>query len=212
MIYKQTTKLFKGAYQYKIVLVCAGASWFRSGDMAETLNQLKKVDLEIAQKSVPTWRTTSYIKTQEDLDYALGLQSALSNMKDIDIRVESPWVTVYSNSKKEINTMIKLDPLKVKYVCVPPANSTLTVDSIILPKIKYEYRITLGKTTQEHSAFVSWAESNKNLKLTNSCKKDLLKDRTWGGKYFYITGNNNLLMVKMHLGGSIAKIERIVKN
>jgi hypothetical protein len=212
MIYKNTTKLFKGAYQYKIVLVCAGASWFRSGDMNEALTQLKKVDLEVSQKTIPTWRTTSYIKTQEDLDYALGLQSELSKMKGIDVRVESPWVSIYANSKKEIDTIIKLNPLNVKYVCVPPSNITLNAGCVILPKVKYDYRVTLGKTTQEHSAFVGWAESNKNLKLTKSCKKDLLKDRTWGGKYFYLTGDNNLLMAKMHLGGSIAKVERIVNN
>ena len=77
--------------------------------------------------------------------------------------------------------------------------------------MNYDFRITLGKTSHEHSAFIAWAESNSKVKLTKSCKLDLLKDRTWGGKHLYVTGDNNLLMVKMQLGDSIAKIERIIK-
>jgi hypothetical protein len=69
----------------------------------------------------------------------------------------------------------------------------------------------LGKTTQEHSAFIQWAENNAKLKLTKTCKRELARDYSWGGTYFYVTGENNLLMTKMHLGGSINKVERIIK-
>jgi hypothetical protein len=37
------------------------------------------------------------------------------------------------------------------------------------------------------------------------------KSRSWGGTHFYITGDNNLLMAKMHLAGAISKVERIIK-
>jgi hypothetical protein len=59
---------------------------------------------------------------------------------------------------------------------------------------------------------VAWAGTNSKLKLTKSCAKALLKPRSWGGSYFYITGDNNLLMAKMHLGGCISKVERIIKD
>ena len=208
MLFKTTTKLFKGIYQYKIVLVCSGAQWFRCGDMDSTLEQLKKIDL--ASPKSNTWRNI-HIKTQEDLDYAFRLQSALTKMTDIEVRVESPWISVYTNNKKNITTLTNLDKNQVKYVSAPPNNTILSTGTIIMPKMNYEFRITLGKTSHEHSAFISWAESNSKIKLTKSCKKDLLRDRTWGGKHLYVTGDNNLLMVKMQLGGSIAKIERIVK-
>jgi hypothetical protein len=208
MLFKTTTKLFKGTYQYKIVLICPGAGWFR-GDMSDALEQLKKVNLGNNNK-VNSWRNV-HIKTQEELDYAFKLQSALSKMSDIDIRVESPWISIYTNSKKQITTLINLDKDQVKYVSAPPSNTTLSSDTIIMPKMNYDFRITLGKTTHEHSTFISWAESNSKIKLTKSAKKDLLKDRTWGGKHLYVTGDNNLLIVKMQLGDSIAKIERIVK-
>jgi hypothetical protein len=215
MLYKTTKRLFKGLYQYKLVITCAGASWFRGGDMDSVLNELKKVVIsDGTQKSTnppfySTWKSS--IKTQDDLDYAFKLQTQLKKLKDLDVRVETPWITIYTNNKSHIDTLIKIDQSKIKYVSIPPSNIVLDENTVILPKVDYDYKITMGKTTTENSAFVQWAEGNAKLKLTKSCKKELIKDRSWGGSYFYVTGENNLLMAKMHLGGSINKIERIIK-
>ena len=211
MLTKTTTKLFRGVYQYKVVLLCAGASMFRSGDFESTLNQLKKIDITEKDPSSPYRLHRTSIKSKDDLDYAFKLQNKLSSLADIDVRVESPWISIYTNTKTNVDDLIKLDQDKVKYISVPPANTTLDVGVIIMPKTDFDYRVTLGKTTEEHSTFVTWAEASTKIKLTKSCKKDLLKNRTWGGTHFYITGEKNLLMAKMHLGGSISKIERIVK-
>jgi hypothetical protein len=215
MLFKTTKKLFKNQYQYKLVITCAGASWFRGGDWDSVLDQLKKVtitqDGPLKGKITahyPTWRTG--IKTQEDLDYGFKLHKVLSKMTDIEVRVESPWITVYTNSKSNVDALVKIDASKIKYVCSPPS-VPLEEDTIIMPKVNFDYRITLGKTTQNHSAFIGWAEQNKKLKLTNSCKRELARNMSWGGTHFYVSGDNNLLMVKMHLGGSINKVERIIK-
>jgi hypothetical protein len=215
MQYKTTKKLFRGIYQYKIVLVCAGASVFRSGNMDSALDDLKKITItnnganKLDAPYYSSWRAG--IKTHEELDYAFKLQDVLSTLTDIDVRVESPWVSVYTNNKKDVDIIAKIDSSNVKYICVPPANANLTTGTIIMPKMDYEYRITLGKTTQEHSSFIQWAEASTKLKLTKSCIRDLSKHRSWGGTHFYLSGDNNLLMARMHLGGSIAKIERIIK-
>jgi hypothetical protein len=201
-----------GTYQYKIVLVVPGCSLFRTGDMESTLKGLQKISLAKNLAEEPYYNVwKSGIKTQLDLDFAFKLQMAISKIKDFDIRVESPFISIYSNNKKDIDTLAKLDETKVKYISRPPENSSLTSDTIVLPKVNYEYRVTLGKTTQDNSTFVQWANSNKKLRLTKSCIRDLTKDRSWGGTYFYVTGDNNLLMTKMHLGGSINKVERIIK-
>ncbi len=215
MQYKTTKKLFRGIYQYKIVLACAGASVFRSGDMEYALNELKKITItdtgtnKVGAPYYASWRAG--IKTQDELDYAFKLQIMLSKLTDIDVRVETPWVSVYTNSLKDVDKIAKVDDTKVKYICVPPPNTSLATNTIIMPKMDYEYRITLGKTTQEHSSFIQWAEASSKLKLTKSCVRDLSKNRSWGGTHFYLSGDNNLLMARMHLGGSIAKIERIIK-
>lgn len=201
-----------GLYQYKIVLVVSGCSMFRTGDMESTLKVLQKINLNESLNKEPYYNTwKSGIKTQSDLDFAFKLQIAISKIKNFDIRVESPFISIYSNNKKDIDALAKLDDSKVKYISKPPENSSLTADAIVLPKVNYDYRVTLGKTTQDNSTFVQWANNNKKLRLTKSCIRDLTKDRSWGGTYFYVTGDNNLLMTKMHLGGSINKVERIIK-
>lgn len=206
MLFKTTRRLFKGQYQYKLVLTCAGASWFRGGDWRGTLENLKKINLDNSNH----WRSKS-IKSEDDLNYAFKLQNQLTKLKDVEVRVESPWVTIYTNNKLSIDSLVKIDREKVKYVSVPPDKTTLEQNTIILPKINYDYKITLSKTDREHSAFVQWAEQNPKLKLTKTCKRELLRDRSWGGTYFYVTGENNLLLTKMHLGGLINKVERIIK-
>lgn len=208
MLYKTTTRLFRSKYQYKVVLICAGSQWFRSGDLETTLEYLKRI--KIGETAQP-YQSRTAIKTQEELDFAFKLHNLLSKMTDIDVRVESPWISIYTNNKKYIDSITKLDKSKIKYICVPPDNSSLEANTILMPKMNYDFRITLGKTTQEHESFIAWAESSKNVKLTKSSKRDLSKAKSWGGTHFYVTGDNNLLLVKMHLGGSIAKIERIVK-
>ena len=203
MLYKTTKRLFHNTYQYKIVLVYAGAQLFRNG-LDQTLDHLTKVDLKKISRSCP-------IKTQENLDYAFRLHNSLSSMTDFDVRVESPWISIYTNSKKDVDMLAKLDPVNVKYICVPPKNSSLTNNTVIMPKMNFDYRVTLGKTVQENTAFIAWASTNKKCKLTKSCVRDLGKTRSWGGTHFYITGDNNLLMARMHLAGSISKVERIIK-
>ena len=208
MLHKTTSRLFYGKYQYKTVLVCSGAMYFKGQDADQVFQRLSTLNL--AENAKLRWgHRSSPIKSQAELDYTLQLLAIMQTMKDYDMRVESPWLTVYSNNRGDIYQLIDVDPENVKYVSEPA--TTLVENTVIMPKVNFEYKVTLGKTTQEYSAFVTWAETNKKLKLTKSCIRDLSKSNSWGGTYFYISGENNLLMAKMQLGGSINKIERIVK-
>lgn len=208
MQFKQSNKLFRGKYQHKVVLVCAGATLFRSGDMDATAHSLQSIDISNIKPKL----RRNFIKTQEDLDYATELCKKIKSLSDCEVRVESPLVTVYVNTEKEAMMLANIDTDKVKYISSPPAGVTLTKGTIIMSKCDFEYKVTLGRTNSEHSAFIQWAESNPTkVKLTGSCKRNLLKPVYYGGAHFYLTGDNVLLMAKMHLGGSIAKIERITK-
>lgn len=175
--------------------------------MDSTLEALKKIDL--SKVEIP--RYIKAIRSQDDLDYAFQLQSALAKAEDIEIRVESPWVTVYTNDMSVVNLLSGLNEERVKYISIPPQGTVLEHNTVIMPKMPYDFRITLGKTIQNHSTFVEWAEKNAKVKLTKSSTKELHRNSSWGGTHFYVTGDNNLLMVKMHLGGSISKVERIIK-
>jgi hypothetical protein len=209
MQHKVTNKLFKGKYQYKVVLVCAGASMFRNNDMDATIAKLGRIEIHTSRHKY----RSNKIGTTEELEYALQLATIIKGMGDqVDVRVESPWLSIYTNEKKFIETICSLEEENIKYVSSPPAGVTLVEGSIVMSKRDFDYRITMGKTMQEQSAFVDWAEANAGkVHLTRSCKRDLLNDSSWGGSHFYITGDNVLLMAKMHLGSAISKIERITR-
>lgn len=187
---KITTKLFFNKYTHKIVVLSKEAWKFRNPDKEGKykVNSLKK-------------RVTHIDKIME----------FLNTLGDYEIRVEQPFVSIYSNNKKDIDYISNLDPSKVKYICEPAAGSTLTQGVVILPKISFEYKVTLGSTNQVYDAFVQWAESNPKVKMTKSCRSELSRSGSWGGTYFYITGDKNLLMARMHLGSVINRVDRIVK-
>lgn len=214
MQYKQTKKLFYGTYQYKLVLVCVGAGWFRNKDWDYAAAMLSKVDIakNAAQHAQISRYNSVTIRTKEDLDYALNLLKVLRKLEDIDLRVESPWISLYTNTEKNIDVVTKIDESRIKYICVPTKGSNLQEGTIILPKVDFEYRVTMGRTLQNYSTFVNWADTSTKLKLTKTCRKQLSSPNSWGGSYFYVTGDKNLTMTKMHLGGTIAKIERVAKN
>lgn len=193
-----------GKYQYKIVLVCAGAAWFRNKNFEYTEQRLRLVDIS------KTLEWQYGIKTQEDLDYAFALLDTFKKLENYTVRVESVWLSFYSNSYKDINDVANLDKQKVKYICVPPGN--LEKNTVVMPKINFDFKVTLSKTSASYLSFVEWAENNSKIKLTKTCIHDLSKEKSRGGSYFYVTGDKSLLMAKMHLGGCISKIERIVRS
>jgi hypothetical protein len=176
--------------------------------MKATLRQLQEVNL---QNPSSTLFYRSKITSQEDLEYGFALQALLSKLEDYQLRVENPWISIYTNTKKNVDRLAKLDPNRVKYISCPPEGGNLASGTVILPKIDFDYKVTLSKTNRENTAFIEWAEKNDKVKLTKSCIKDLSNDGSWGGSYFYITGDKNLLVAKMHLGGAINKVERVVK-
>lgn len=211
MFQKVTKSLFMGKYQHKIVLVTPIASAFRNFDTDTTLSHIKKMHIafKLDDNKSFSYRSNKP-KDESDFQYAYALHSTLRYMEDFDIRIESPWISIYTNNKKDLNTIVKLEPALVKYTSSP--NTELEVGSIILPKVPYEYKVTIGKTTQNYNAFIEWASVTDKIKLTKSCRNMLSKERAWGGSYFYITGDKLLLMAKMHLGGAVGKIERIIKS
>ena len=207
MKYKETRSLFLGKYQYKIALICSSATLFRGGDIDNAVMELAKIDIR-APEHFSYW--SSRIKSAEDLEYVRSLCSDLKKITDYDLRVEQPIINIYTNDIKSVKLFEKKYADTIKFISKPLSDGVLASDTIIMNKMNFDYRITMGSTKQEYSTFVSWAESNAKIKLTKSCKRDLHRNKSWGGTHFYVSGDNNLLMAKMHLGGTISKVQRII--
>lgn len=195
-----------GTYQYKVVLICSCSGMFRGNNLEKTKDILKNYNVNNLATNKWSWGSP---KTQADIDYANDIVKILDKLENYTVRVESPWLSVYSNSTKDLDKIVKVNESVVKYYCIPPANG-LTAGTVVMPKINFEFKVTLSKTTQPHTDFIEWAEKNDKIKLTKRCVRDLNKKRSWGGAHFYINGEKNLLLVKMQISGCIAKVERVV--
>lgn len=205
MLVKKTKKLFHGKYQYKAVLVVPAAAWFRGCNLDYALEKLAAFNF--ADK-----RTfDNKLKSPEDQAYCIKLAKALGKLVNFEIRVESPLLSFYSNEKADVDKLVNLDISRVKYTSEPEDPVSLVENTVILPKIPFDFRVTIGRTRQSHESFVDWASTNNKLKLTKSCIAALKRNHSWGGTYFYVKGDNNLLMARMMLGGSINKVEKIIK-
>ena len=191
-------------YQYKIVLVSPGASLLRGGDFAGAEEVLESYD--------PNNNARTYLrfKNKDAVEYCKQVVKVLKKLEDYELRIESPLISFYTNNKADIDKIANINREQVKYISIPPKGGIVS-GTVIMPKVDYEFKVTMGRTKQEHSAFIAWADKNDKVKLTNSCRRDLTKMGSWGGTHFYINGEKNLLVARMMLGGGINKVEKILK-
>lgn len=202
ILIKDTVSLFANKYKYKIVLVCPVAGWFRG-------NKLDFVLEKLTEGNFPPWVK---IKTKADLDYCFELQKTMSSLTDYELRIESPLINFYTNTTTNLEKLSALDANRVKFICLPNKSSpTLAENNIIVKTLDYKYKVHLGATRQEYLSFVGWCNGNDKIRLTKRAAKDLSKNFSWGGGYFYIKDDKTMTMVKLFLGSIITKTELVIK-
>ena len=148
--------------------------------------------------------------TSPKKQYFKKLQEFLENTEDeFELSINYSLITIFTNVEKLIDEIIKIDENRVSSLSRVKSQAIIA-DTIFLPRIPFDYKISLRKSPSNHSSFINWAKSNKSIKLTKSCIRELQRDRSYGGTYFYVNGDNNLLLTQMQLGEVIGKIEKIV--
>ena len=195
-----TKKLYRGKYQYNIVLVCAFSHVFRGTKSDLYFNRINRESKLL--KTTNTWRSPA------DLAYTTQIYTELTDMDDYCTRVEYPTVTVYTNTYSDIIALRDINVDKVRSISIPPAN--LTAGTVYMPTIEYEYRVTIGRTEKQYLDFLEWADAINKLRITNGCRDMLLQQSSYGGGHFYVTGKNMLLMCRMQLAGIKLTVDRIV--
>lgn len=204
---KDTVSLFMNAYQYKVVLVCAGANWFRGNDLDFVASKLQ--DLDSNNLTNPPWLK---FKNDGDKEYCVDVFNAFKTLTDYEIRVEHPIINFYTNNKSHVELLTALDPERIKYICIPnKQNPSLEENTVIVKKLDYDYKVHIGRTRRSHADFISWANGSDKIRLTPRVTRDLNHTHSWGGGYFYVKGDKVLTMVKMFVGSEINKIERVIK-
>ena len=203
---KQTTKRFNNKYKYKIVLVSKAASWFRGCDFETVAKGLQ----EQSNPDAGPWQVKLNPFEQT---YTLSLLINLKKFKDYELRIESPFISFYTNTETDIEKLAKIDPDRVKYVCLPVQGTEDILDqgSVIVKNLDFAYKVTMGRTRQDFSEFVKWCEGKDKIRMPKRAKADLSKSKCWGGSHFYVKDDKTLTMVKMFVGGFIHSVESVIK-
>lgn len=194
-------KLFRGKYKYKLVVSSGLAGWFRGGNIQKVFSLLEHGDYY------------SRNTTASEKNYAGKLSNLLDSFEDWHIRVETPNISIYLNNVANLESLIKTSSTRVKYVSIPdPASeSKLLNGNILVKKLDFDYKVTVGATNQNYISFVNWCKNNPKIRLPKRAAKDLCKDWSPGGGYFYVKDDKSLTMVKMFLGRTITKVENVVR-
>jgi hypothetical protein len=193
-------------YKYKIVLVCPVANWFRGNDLNNVIVRLTELE---TTGVAPPWVK---LRSNEDKQFCRDVYTTLNKFNDYELRVEHPLINFYTNNSSYIEQLSSIDPARIKYISLPNKNNPeLEAGTVIVKKLDYDYKIFMGRTRKNYNNFVTWAESNKKIRLTPTVKKQLSRDTSWGGGYFYVKGEQTMTMVRVFLGSDIAKIDSVIK-
>lgn len=206
---KETLKLFLDKFNYKISIITPGASFFRGKNLNYAEFRLKEFGpSDFSFK----W---SKIKNNDELNYCIKLLEYFKNFDsdEYELRVENPIISLYTNNTKYIEKIAGLSEKNVKFVWLPNNKiKNLIPGKLIVKKLDYDYKISMASIRKRNYIdFISWAKNNSKIKLTNKFIRELSRDTSFGGSYFYVKDSKTLTIVKMFLGSDISKIEELIK-
>lgn len=202
LLYNTVKKLYKGEYKYNIVLRLWNGDIFRGKDKRK---YTREFNYTINQNIKPHW---SHIKAE--LGFLPQIYEYIMAMENFATRFEQPRLHVYTNNYDDILGLINTVPENIIVSIGLPAEG-LEKGMVYMPDTPYEFRVTLGSITNVNTEFVEWAEGNKNIKLQPRTKSNLVSPGIYNsGTQLYVTGERNLLFVRLHLGNVNLTVERIL--
>jgi hypothetical protein len=201
---KHSTRLFQGKYKYKIVFTSGVAGWFRGNSVGNIRQSYERKDSYYHNKTA----------NPIELTHALKMSDVLETMEDWNARVETPFVSIYLNNERDLESIVKNCKDRVKYVEIPDPKSQdlLTQGFVLVKKLDFKFRVSLGISNQNHCDFVHWCENNPKIRMPKRAKRDLTRDGNTGGGFFYVKDEKSLTMVKMFLGRTITRVETVVQS
>jgi hypothetical protein len=199
---KYSTRLFRGKYKYKVVFTSGVAGWFRGSSADDIINHHDNNDYYYSRKA-----------SSSDKIHAKKLGELLKKIDNWAARVETPCVSLYLDTEQDLEKVVTNCKSRVKYVEIPDPKSEdlLAEGTVLVKKLDFKFRVSLGASNQNHSNFVQWCENNPKIRMPKRAKRDLNRDSNAGGSFFYVKDEKVLTMVKMFLGRTITKVETVMQ-
>lgn len=207
MKYQITKKLFYDQYLYRIQLSINKASIWRGGDINFVLNQIFLYN----NPEENLKREFLYVNqcTSRDIEKHTKLYQTLYDLENYKIRVERNVISIYSNSVETIDIIRKSMKNEVISLSEPMSDTHKNIlsnkNNVIFSRVKFKYKVTVGKLNKEATNFSLWAKNNQKIQLPRNDEGKLYR-----GSTFLVKDDKTLTMVKMYLGGSILRIDEII--
>lgn len=189
-------------YKYNIVLRFCHGVIFRGRDKRRYTNAFNSA---MTQQLL-----TMRLPLREELIILPRLYDYVMAMEEFATRFEQPRLHFYTNNYSDIEAIRDMIPENlIVSIGLPPDD--LQPGMVYMPEVPYEFRVTLGSVTKVNTEFVEWAEGNKNIRLQPRTKSNLESPGIYNaGTQLYVTGERNLLFVRIHLGNVNLTVDRIL--
>jgi len=210
----ETKKLFYNKFLYKISTYNKLAFFFRNKNFPNVRKILDELSPKYKKKDpivLRRWLRNEIIAHEQFVDAQILFQE-LKDHDDIQVRVEGPILTVYSNDKKLIDSLCK--KLNNVYELHEPSSLNLKelTEGYILMKSpiykKFKYRVTMGP--KANPEFTKWLENNQDkVKYGKTFFSTMQTNGYTNGLYFYVKDDKCLMLVNLMLGNLIRRTDRI---
>lgn len=135
-----------------------------------------------------------------------------TNFDDMKLRIQHPWMQIYSNDIKWLKSIVKKVPDSCEELWEPSKSNMnlLEANTIISYNIKdYQYKVTLGNRTCPN--FINWVDSNLDkIKIGHKTYDAIAHNDYTKGLYFYIRDEKVLNLINLIIGPAAQRIDKIV--
>ena len=212
----ETVKLFYDTYLYKVSITNTLATIFREKKLSEARKTLDEyqTQLENTGQIVENRGRLGRVISIPTLTHAQALYSEFSLQKQnsYKLRIEQPYIVVYSNDLYWIEHLEK----NVDFVTEvwKPKDSTsinLLEPNIIINEgpITFEYKVTVGNDVDP--SFARWAKNNYDKVKVGKKFLNLVETSSYvNGMYFYARDAKILQFINIIIGGAIRRVDKII--
>lgn len=211
----ETTKLFWGAYLYRLSISNQLSSSFRDKNLPFARQVLDTMQHEYEQGEPLLLQSGIRKKpvSKECFFDAKKLFNHFNKFDDYKLRIEYPNISIYTNNFEWLNAImqdVKQSSIISLHTPDPNYINTLTEHNIIVGHDNgYQYKVTLG-TAKGDVTFGQWAINNpKLIKVGPVLLQELLNSGYVNGMYFYARDERTLQLCNLMLS-NIRRIDKLV--
>jgi hypothetical protein len=188
-------------------LIFRGKNFAYAGEVLDQLQQDYEKGAPLVRKS---WSKEVRIPPEHFTDCQI-IYNTCQKWDDFLFRIEGPNFGIYSNVQEDLIRLSNRLQTVIEFHAPDPSIADVLVKNVIVVETEPEYEYKVYLSDSAVPGFAVWAETNKDkVKLGPKLKLNIGSKGYLRGFYFWCKNEKVLLLVKMIIGGSIQRIDKLV--